>query len=107
MARRPQGVIKRRPLPVGLLAVLVSSRRGWYQRTPLPLFSHELEQHLLRIGAAERRRLGLDVEFSVEARGSDADSWQRLTWPAGSLSPVVDEREAVDPPFERDEDGSC
>ncbi len=97
-----EGVIKRRPLPVGQLRITVSTRLSWHQRTPHPLFSDELEQHLLRVGAAERARIGMDREFYVEARGEDAESWQRLTWPAGSLSPDVDERQEVDPPFDTD-----
>ncbi len=94
------GVIKRRVLPYGVLRVTVSTRLGWYQRTPLRLFSPQLEDHLLAIGAAERTRIGLHRHFYVEARGEDADSWQRLTWQSGSLTPYVDEVQEVDPPFD-------
>jgi hypothetical protein len=98
--RRYQGAIVRTPLPVGQLTVTVSTRLSWHQRTPLSLFSPELERHLLAIGAGERQRIGIDREFTVEARGDAADSWQQLTWPAGSHSPTVREVEAVEPPFD-------
>lgn len=93
-------MIRRTPLPHGLLTIRVSTRLGWHQRTMLPLFSVELETQLRNLGAAERARIGLGRAFTVEALAADSPSWQRLSWAPGSHHPDIDEREAVDPPFD-------
>jgi hypothetical protein len=90
---------QRRRVPSVEAIITVSTRRGWHQRAREELFSPDLEERLLKIGMAERARVGMLHEVIVTATALHSDSVQTVTWPAGRLYPELAEFQHVEPPF--------